>query len=496
MAKTNVESGQMARRSEDEKPTKKAVKVHVAEVVRHGNSIQIPSGMKLEDVVGVLQRRMQFEEEPVNIIEDIDTFIWDGVHAFAMAMANRYGWVGAEATPGFFGPQPPALIAVETGVGETVNVPWGQFSVPGIEGRLQTSYAVKEGKIIFRLIGKVKRKHEDEIKALANDTKEYLKHNSLYKGKAIKIRFCNDDGERLEMPEPKFLDLSGVDENNLVYPAEVAAAIETNLFTPVTHREECKKYGVPFKRGVLLAGKYGTGKTLAAFVCAKKAVEHGVSYIYCENINDFQSVVRFAVQYSPAVVFCEDIDRVVSGERSVNMDHILNTIDGIESKSTEVMVVLTTNNVDRIHQAMIRPGRLDAVIEVKEPDVEAVQKLVRMYGRGLVPESEDLTRVGHLLNGNIPAVIREVVERAKLSAIPRAVGGRLTILASDLELSASTMRTQLDLLNKKPSLPPSQLAELGNAIGGKIAHGMQWAARESQREVKTLNKDNVEAHPS
>jgi transitional endoplasmic reticulum ATPase len=467
----NIQGGDEMVKVETQEPEK----VHVAEVIRHGDKIVVPPPIPLKAAIEILQRQLKYESETVTITEDFRTFVWDGANALRLAMERRYGWVSAERSMGWFGSEPPQLIAVESGVGETVNIAWGEFSVPGITGRITTDARMNEGTLQFRLVAKVLRMHEHEIKALANDVREILRNESLYKGKAIKIRFTDQANKSIQMPQPKFLSLDGVREDELVFSSDVAEAIAVNLFTPIEHREECAAHGIPFKRGVLLGGKFGVGKTLVAYVLAKKCVDNGVTYIYCENINDFADVIQFAAQYQPAVVFCEDIDRVVSGERDIDVDRILNTIDGIESKRTQVMVVLTTNNVDAIHQAMIRPGRLDAVIHVTEPDAEAVIRLIQQYGRGLVSSDENLARVGTILRGQIPAVVREVVERAKLSAIRCAKGGPLQIRARDLETASVTMKMQLDLLNRKQKPEPSELAKLGNAIGLHIASGMHDA---------------------
>jgi AAA family ATPase len=86
------------------------------------------------------------------------------------------------------------------------------------------------------------------------------------------------------------------------------------------------------------------------------------------------------------------------------------------------MVVMTSNKAYEINQAMIRPGRIDAILHIGPPDAGAVQRLLRAYGRKLIRPDEDLTEAGDILSGRIPAVIREVVERSKLYAISRAPG--------------------------------------------------------------------------
>lgn len=434
-------------------------KVNVAQIVHHGEKMILPDGMSLDGAIDLLERRKKYLEEEVEITESFDVFPWDGAHAFAEVLTKRYGWAPAEATPGFFGPNPPRMIGIDVAPGVVKQVPWGAFSLPGIAGRIQTDADSKKNRIVFALYAKVKRKDEEAVRALFAETRAYLKEHSIYRGKAIKLRFRDEDGDPLEMPEPKFLDTDDVDEAMLVYSSDVQAAIETNLFTPITRVADCLANGIPIKRGVLLGGTYGTGKTLAAKVASKLAVRHGVTYVYVPRADELADAIEFAKQYqSPAcVIFCEDIDRVMAGERSVEMDDILNIIDGIDTKSCNILVVLTTNDLEAINPAMLRPGRLDAVIEVTAPDGPAVERLLRLYGGASILPETDLTRVCDLLSGNIPAVIAEVVKRAKLAQLRLQAPGekveRLTEQA--LVEAASTMQAQLRLLKVRTKDKPA-----------------------------------------
>src|SRR6202000_3403134 len=120
------------------------------------------------------------------------------------------------------------------------------------------------------------------------------------------------------------------------------------------------------------------------------------SFVMCTQTQDFADCVRFAHNYQPAIVFCEDIDRETDGSRDEELDAILNTIDGVDSKNTEIMLVLTTNEVQNIHPAMLRPGRLDALLTLDYPDSEAVGRLIRHYSGDLLPEGEGLRLVGDM----------------------------------------------------------------------------------------------------
>lgn len=452
-------------------------KAHVAEIVYHGEKMILPEGMSIKDAKDLLTRREEFLEEQVTMQETFDVFPWDGANAIDSVLTNKFGWTAATATPTFFGPRPPKLVTIDIDYNKTKQVPWGSFSLPGVDGLMSTSVDEKEGRLVFKLSAGVKRKDEATIKKIFDEVRAYLKENSIYRGKAIKMRFLDDDGNRLDMPEPKFMDTSTISEEMVIYPESVQTQININLFTPIKRVIDCIANRIPVKRGVLLGGTYGTGKTLAATVASKIAVDHGITYLYIPRADELSYAIGFAKQnQSPAcVVFCEDIDRALSGERSVEMDDILNVIDGIDTKSTNVIVVLTTNDLNAINPAMLRPGRLDAVIEVLPPDAKAVERLLRLYGGSAIEADTDLSKAGQELAGEIPAVISEVVKRAKLAQLSlQAPGIPVTHLSEQaLVASAASMAAQLKLLKERSAAKPPVASDLEASMQKVIAKAME-----------------------
>lgn len=429
---------------------KKPETVHVVNIVEHDGPLALPKGMKVEDGIKVLQRELEYRNETVGIHAQIPGFLPDVLHAFFMACKEKFGWVSNKPTPGFFGPTPPVMITIQTGLDSHVEVPWGGYELPGVDGLIETSVSRKDARLVFTLSGTVKRRDEQTVLSIVEATKQYLKTKSIFRAQAFRITFRDPDGETKPVPEPVFLDINRNLKNELVFSADVDAAIRTSIFIPITHTDLVRKLGVPTKRGILLYGRYGTGKSMTSTVAADLATENGWTFILAERADELADVLRLAREYAPAVVFCEDIDRVMSGDRSMDMDEVLNIIDGVESKNAEIMIVLTTNHVDNINQAMLRPGRLDAVIEVRAPDAAAADRLMRQYSRGLIEIGEDISEAAALLDDEIPAVIQEVVERSKLAAIDRDPSntdfGPGSLTGPDLVKAALSMRNQLDLL--------------------------------------------------
>lgn len=438
------------------KTLKSAVKTHVADIVHHGDQLTIPEGMSVDNAIKLLVRRKEFLDEETAFSETYNVFPWDGAHALDEVLTKMFGWAPATATPGFFGPTPPKLISVEVAPGEFKEVPWGRFTLPNVEGFVQCSLGRDSGRVVFSLAAKVKRKDEQIVRRIFAELRDYLKTNSIYEGKAVKIRFRDDSGQLLDMPEPKFIDTKGISKEMLVYPKDVEDQVETSLFTPIERVQDCINNGIPVKRGVLLGGKYGCGKTLAATVASKLAVDNGVTYLYVPRADELADAIEFAKQYSKTacVIFCEDIDRSLAGERSVKIDDILNILDGIDTKNSRIITVLTTNHIENINPAMLRPGRLDAVINVTAPDAEAAQRLVRLYGEDTIDADTDLTQVGETLAGHIPAVIAEVVKRAKLTQLSLIPKGHVVegLSAEALLIAAKSIAEQVDLLETQSAI--------------------------------------------
>lgn len=436
--------------------------------------IILPEGMSCKDGMVWLSRKDEEEERSVAIHEYVDAYPLDGALALTRAMQETYGWTNLVPTPGFFGDTPPSMVGVRTGPNpeDVVQVPWGRMEIPGVEGYISTGMSLQKGRPVFTIGGVVKRKYEKEISKLATATRKIVATDSIYRARAIRVAFPDpSDTPNPDDYNPTFLDLSSVKPEELIFPEDVKEMIHTNLFTPIERTEECRKHKIPLKRGILLAGPYGVGKTLTAYVAAKKCVENGWTFIYLESVRDLQAAIFFAQQYGPAMIFAEDIDQVLGKEdRDQATNDILNTIDGVDTKASEMIVTLTTNHVERLNQAMLRPGRLDAVIVVSEPDAKAAEKLIRMYARGLIDDSVDLTAIGEKLAGRIPAVIREVVERAKLGSIARvSPGTELAMVPADLIVAADSMLGHLELLLPKKQDKRSDREKAAEILGSHLS---------------------------
>ncbi len=464
--------------------------------VKHvGQKIILPEGLDLSKAIKLLQKRKSYLEEETNFSEKFDCLPTDGAYALSQVLKKRFGFANAESfqVSGMFGPQTvkPETMSIEIGPNKREKVLWGRFPLNDDSGYIECGVYQKNRQYLFCLEGEIKRSSEDLVEGLCDEVRSFLAENSLYKGQAFKISFRNENGKVRQMPEVAFMDTSTIDPEMLVYSDEVMRSIDINLFTPIQRVKECVSNGISAKRGVLLGGNYGTGKTLAAHVASKYAVEQGLTFIYVAHAGELDLAVKFAMNYqNPAcVIFCEDIDRSVSGERSVQMDDILNIVDGIDTKDAKIITVLTTNHLEDINPAMLRPGRLDAVIEVKEPDAKAVEKLIRRCGAELIADDTDLTEAGKILDGVIPAAITEVVKRAKLAELSKLPKNSLlvNISAESIVDAASSLQNQLRLLEPRNI----QQKSLEDSFSELINKGVAQTLNGSKEKINEIHDSVV-----
>jgi SpoVK/Ycf46/Vps4 family AAA+-type ATPase len=439
--------------------------VQVVSVVRNPGSINVPPDVALPVAIDALQKALKAEETIVEVIEAIDGVPQDAAHALARVLEAQFGYVANIPRTNAFGEKiPPQTVGIEVGPDpdDIVQVPaYGtQFQVPGVDGLISTDIVEKDGKGTFVIRAEVKARFEAAIKELASLTRAYLAEHSIYKGRSLVVRTRDERGRLMPIPQIKFFKHNPNIENEVLFNEDIEAAVRINILAKIRYTDACATVGTSKKRGILLAGDYGTGKTMLAHKIAIVANRCDWTYIVAERADELADVIRFANYFRPAVLFNEDIDQVMSGERSIDTDAILNIIDGIESKSAEIMVVLTTNHPENINAAMLRPGRLDALIKVAAPNEKTVRGLLRLYGRGYVTDDMDLTRVAQMLAGQKAAIAMECVERALANAIDR-VGGvvaDISLSEQDLYESALTLQNESALRDpKKDQTEPSNI---------------------------------------
>lgn len=148
-------------------------------------------------------------------------------------------------------------------------------------------------------------------------------------------------------------------------------------------RDEYKKYNFIHKRGILLYGRPGTGKSAIIQLCTKHLIENknGI-VINIASSEDLQlynhtiSSLREIEPDRPLIVILEDVDALLQ-EGSWAVSVVLNLLDGIK-QINNVVYIATTNYPDRLEERVInRPSRFDRRYEVKPPTAEVRREYLK-----------------------------------------------------------------------------------------------------------------------
>lgn len=153
-------------------------------------------------------------------------------------------------------------------------------------------------------------------------------------------------------------------------------------------RARYQKFGLLHKRGFLLHGMAGCGKSMAAMCAAEYAANHGGLVIaggYPQHIATVVPAVRTMHPAMPMLVMWEDIDRWCrAGSNNVYRNIMTQMLDG-EQQIDNVVHIATTNFFDLLDPAFAnRPGRFDDVIEVGAPSLNERLEYLHM----IVPKDE------------------------------------------------------------------------------------------------------------
>jgi SpoVK/Ycf46/Vps4 family AAA+-type ATPase len=137
------------------------------------------------------------------------------------------------------------------------------------------------------------------------------------------------------------------------------------------------------------------------------------------------------------------------------MNAVLEGLDGIDAKGKDVIYMFTTNFVEKINPAFMRPGRIDTMLHFGLPDAKTSARFVEKFttdpdGHSLLEKDADMAIIGGATEGNVPAAIHEIVRNAKCRAMLRDgvdLVGKVT--THDIAISASSKRRHLELTKEK-----------------------------------------------
>ncbi|MFI0483368.1 ATP-binding protein [Actinomadura sp. 9N215] len=220
-----------------------------------------------------------------------------------------------------------------------------------------------------------------------------------------------------------FLPRQGPAATDVILPDGRLEGIESHIVGIAEHAERLLAAGQHLKRGLLLHGPPGVGKTHTVRYLIGRLSGYTVVQLTGHAVRFLDQAVALARRLQPAVIVLEDVDLVAEGRESHDSSpllfSLLDAMDGL-AEDANVVMVLTTNRVNVLERALTeRPGRVDLAVEIPRPDAAGRLRLLRLYARDLRIEA-DLDRMVTATEGVTASFIKEMLRRAVLTALREA----------------------------------------------------------------------------
>ncbi len=202
---------------------------------------------------------------------------------------------------------------------------------------------------------------------------------------------------KIEQPDVNFDDIGGLNDIKQILREQIKWQFESP--------EILKSMGVKPSRGMLLYGPPGTGKTLLAKAVATEIQANFISIKgpellsvwFGESAKIIRELFNRAQKISPCIIFFDEIDAMVprrgvdmtEGGREIDstVNQLLTLLDGM-GVNQGIYVMGATNRPSALDLALLRPGRLDKLILVPSPDIDARKEILEVHTRNVPIEGD------------------------------------------------------------------------------------------------------------
>ena len=273
-----------------------------------------------------------------------------------------------------------------------------------------------------------------------------------------------------------FQAIQGASFDNLILRGNLKQQIREDLEQFFAMRQTYEEYGIPWKRGVLLVGPPGNGKThtVKALINALKLPCLYVKSFRAEHMTEednIHAVFERARKSAPCMLVLEDLDSLLTPQ---NRSFFLNELDGFAT-NTGIVTLATTNHPEKLDPSILdRPSRFDRKYPFDIPEQPERLAYITLWNETLKPSlrisEEGAVQLSELTAGFSFAYLKELFLSSMMRWVGSAEQGTMEQTMID---QVETLREQMistpdtgDESDAQPELSSSIIRQIGRMRRG------------------------------
>ena len=271
-----------------------------------------------------------------------------------------------------------------------------------------------------------------------------------------------------------FQAIKGANFDNLILKGDLKQELHQDLVQFFGARSTYEMYGIPWKRGILLVGPPGNGKTHTVKAIIN-ALDQPCLYVksfhaeYRTDEDNIREVFERARRSAPCILVLEDLDSLLTPQ---NRSFFLNELDGFAA-NTGIVALATTNHPERLDPAILdRPSRFDRKYPFDLPELTERQAYIEMWNASLQPtvrlSSEAVQKLSELTEGFSFAYLKELFLSSMMRWVSHTQEGTMEeAMLGQVNTLRDQMVSAIALEAAEPS-PDPQIPIFGSRIGRSV----------------------------
>ncbi|KAJ7490432.1 P-loop containing nucleoside triphosphate hydrolase protein [Mycena galericulata] len=256
-------------------------------------------------------------------------------------------------------------------------------------------------------------------------------------------------------------DVQTADWKDVILKDEFKTNLKKDIYGFFKSEAIYKELAIPWKRGLIMWGPPGNGKTISIKVIMKTCDALGFAPLYVKSFQSYQgeeasmlNVFNKARQLAPCVIVLEDLDALINDR---NRSFFLNQLDGLQGNDG-LLVIGTTNHFERLDPGLSsRPSRFDRKYLFDDPDREERALYVK-YWQTKLKSNKDIDFADSLVDE-----VADMTAKFSFAYLKEAFVSSLVTLAGwegdDKPAFADALKKQIKTLRKQLDKAPLNNAD-------------------------------------